>query len=493
MACNKLLQEAFNGIDFRYKLDDTLADLNPKQKFSPKQLGGYLLKKGVSPKEIEQSGIMNSGDEVVDVMTWTKRLNKTNLNRIGTIDNQQLGYSDITLGGKGQDTETYRETLSTIARPAEDALEETHFAGNINKVNTKLSPEDFDRKLELDARRAELQDVIEKADDLNSPEVSAAVKERRELGLEIKSLKPKQQSLLGWRRTHEDTINGKPTTVLNEFQSDWMQAERSGRGRFKSTKPMSSDDLFPLRERRKEVDKEIKVIKDGRQSRSIPPEDMAKIEKLIDERLSIMDKINKHNTLSDAKVIADFPMTPKKHHQFQIVSAIDEAIKNGTNRVAIPIQRENELVGTEGVTKFYDSLNQSILPDIKKKLEKQGLRLKLGKEDYAMQEGYDLEHLLGFLELFMGKLSRAVEDKVIRIADSGLSKTELAEEGYAEGLIDLVYKGLRYTTKSNPLHVIEIEHIPGTKVNWDMYSVLGGIGLTGLADKLKEQESVQSE
>jgi hypothetical protein len=26
-----------------------------------------------------------------------------------------------------------------------------------------------------------------------------------------------------------------------------------------------------------------------------------------------------------------------------------------------------------------------------------------------------------------------------------------------------------------------------------MYSVLGGIGLTGLADKLKEQESVQSE
>jgi hypothetical protein len=169
---------------------------------------------------------MNSGDEVVDVMTWTKRLNKNNLNRIGTIDNQQLGYSDITLGGKGKDTETYKETLSTIARPSKNAYEETHFANNINKVNTKLSPEDFDRKLELDARRAELQDVIEKADDLNSPEVSAAVKERRELGLEIKSLKPKQQSLLGWRRTHEDTINGKPTTVLNEFQSDWAQVRR---------------------------------------------------------------------------------------------------------------------------------------------------------------------------------------------------------------------------------------------------------------------------
>ena len=487
MACNKLLQEAFNGIDFRYKLDDTLADLNPKQKFSPKQLGGYLLKKGVSPKEIEQSGIMNSGDEVVDVMTWTKRLNKNNLNRIGTIDNQQLGYSDITLGGKGQDTETYKETLSTIARPSKNAYEETHFANNINKVNTKLSPEDFDRKLELDARRAELQDVIEKADDLNSPEVSAAVKERRELGLEIKSLKPKQQSLLGWRRTHEDTINGKPTTVLNEFQSDWAQTGRnSGRGIFKkditSDKPLRETwvkQMNTLEAQLGEVNAQLKLNPSSQETQTM--------------KQNIIDSIDYLHGQRTYDLVADFPMSPKKYNQFQIVSAIDEAIKNGTNRVAIPIYRENELAGSEGVTKFYDRLNQSILPDIKKKLENQNMRLKVSKEDYAMQEGYDREHLLGFLELFMGKLSRAVEDKVLRIADSGLSKTELSEEGYAEGLIDLVHKGLRYTTKSNPLHVIEIEHIPGTKVNWDMYSVLGGIGLTGLADKLKEQESVQSE
>ena len=34
---------------------------------------------------------------------------------------------------------------------------------------------------------------------------------------------------MGHRRVHLDTINGKATTVLNEFQSDWAQAERDGR------------------------------------------------------------------------------------------------------------------------------------------------------------------------------------------------------------------------------------------------------------------------
>ena len=489
MACNKLLQEAFNGIDFRYKLDDTLADLNPKQKFSPKQLGGYLLKKGVSPKEIEQSGIMNSGDEVVDVMTWTKRLNKNNLNRIGTIDNQQLGYSDITLGGKGQDTETYRETLSTIARPAEDALEELHFAGNINKVNTKLSPEDFDRKLELDARRAELQDVIEKADDLNSPEVSAAVKERRELGLEIKSLKPKQQSLLGWRRTHEDTINGKPTTVLNEFQSDWAQSERSGAAIFNSN-VMPLKQVTELQKELKNLDKEIKSLIEVKKA-TPSPEVSKQLDDMQKDYMSKQVKLDKSLNLDS--IVNDFPMTPKKHHQFQIVSAIDEAIKNGTNRVAIPIQRENELVGTEGVTKFYDSLNQSILPDIKKKLEKQGLRLKLGKEDYAGKPIKE-DNILDFVADIMGSyFNSETEKKVSIIFNSSSTKDQLVKEGYDLGLIEMVEKGKKMLSKSNQLHVIEIEHIPGTKVSWDIYSVLGGIGLTGLADKLKEQENVQSE
>jgi hypothetical protein len=190
-------------------------------------------------------------------------------------------------------------------------------------------------------------------------------------------------------------------------------------------------------------------------------------------------------------------MSEKSHSQFQIVSAIDEAIKNGTNRVAIPIQRENELVGTEGVTKFYDSLNQSILPDIKKKLEKQGLRLKLGKEDYKSTsidtskinygDGKYYEAEADFLNRL--EVPNPNREALLRELDDPALKPELK----FSNVFRVKAREALNSTKSNPLHVIEIEHIPGTKVNWDMYSVLGGIGLTGLADKLKEQENVQSE
>ena len=60
--CSVLMKEAFDnylGIDMRYKVDDTLAALG-KQKLNATQLEGYLLKQGVSPKEIKQSGILEN-------------------------------------------------------------------------------------------------------------------------------------------------------------------------------------------------------------------------------------------------------------------------------------------------------------------------------------------------------------------------------------------------------------------------------------------------
>jgi len=68
MRCNNLFKEALNnlykvsGIKFNYKLDSTLSSMEPKMKMSATQLEGYLKKKGVSPKEIEQSGLLHSTD-----------------------------------------------------------------------------------------------------------------------------------------------------------------------------------------------------------------------------------------------------------------------------------------------------------------------------------------------------------------------------------------------------------------------------------------------
>ena len=116
--CNVLMKEAFDnylGIDMRYKLDDTLAALG-KQKLNATQLEGYLLKQGVSPKEIKQSGIFDSfrgesrafsGEDWLS-MSGNQHLFKEEKMGIDTL------YPDTTLNREGmQDTSKYTETIST--------------------------------------------------------------------------------------------------------------------------------------------------------------------------------------------------------------------------------------------------------------------------------------------------------------------------------------------------------------------------------------------
>lgn len=372
MKCDKLFKEAFEGIEFRYKLDDTLEGLGP-QKFTAKQLEGYLLGKGVSPKEIKQSGIfegMLDDNRAFPADMWVEHnwAGKQSINtfNVGPYD---LQYDKITLGGKGYDTMSYAETLSTIAKPKNNAPDTPHFR-----------------------------------DEISTP----------------------KESLLGWRRTHIDEINGKKTLVLNEFQSDWAQTERAGRGTFESnytitnfsiTKPEAIEILKKYEtdffNKKLDLDKSIKSIDEAKDKywddwieyRSTGPSDLVEAENLL----------TKSN-----KVVADFPMSEVKHHQFQIVGAINDAIKEGIDTIAIPIQRENELVGSAGVTKFYESLNTKILPDIRKKLEKQGLKIKIDKKPY---------------------------------------------------------KGGQQPTSTNDLWTLTIEEVPNGKVKWDVYSVLTALGL----------------
>lgn len=283
--CSRLMKEGidlaiqeFRGIEFTYKLDDVLDAMNPSQKFSAKQLEGYLLKQGVSPKEIKQSGIfegMANDNRAISVDDW---LGMSGGQKITVEDPKLDHYSDITLGRRGVGNNTYKEQLATIKAPEKYAPSEPHF-----NVNDSTDGE---------------------------------------------------RSLLGWRRTHVDDIDGKKTLVLNEFQSDWAQAERAKRGTFESS----------------------------------------------------IDPSKKGET--KGKIFADFPMAEIKHHQFQIVGAIDDALKQGIDTVVIPIQREIELGGTPGVTKFYESLNQKVLPDIRKKLEKQGMRIKVDKTPYNKENKY---------------------------------------------------------------------------------------------------------
>ena len=115
MECNKLFKEALDniGIESTYKLDDTLKSLNPKQKFSAPQLEGFLKKKGVSPKELKQSGIFNDiEDRPKLVSEWLDRISdgKHHISKVtkeNVANRYETEFNDITLGGKGIDNSSY--------------------------------------------------------------------------------------------------------------------------------------------------------------------------------------------------------------------------------------------------------------------------------------------------------------------------------------------------------------------------------------------------
>ena len=415
MKCDKLFKEAFEGIEFRYKLEDTLEGLG-SQKFTAKQLEGYLLGKGVSPKEIKQSGIFEGMMDDNRAFSGSEWLDKSGNQRINTfnVGMYDLHYDNITLGRKGYDTMSYAETLSTITKPKNNAPNTPHFR-----------------------------------DEISTP----------------------KESLLGWRRTHIDEINGKKTLVLNEFQSDWAQTERAGRGTFESTMIKNNAEY-------NEIEQKYVQAKYGNNPDKLSTDEIDKLEL---EANALANKVGTYGTK-----VADFPMSEVKHHQFQIVGAINDAIKEGIDTVAIPIQRENELMGSAGVTKFYESLNTKILPDIRKKLEKQGLKIKVDNKIYKSGSNKDLniDTVLNDLPIFARDNDFAsidtINSKIIDYEqENGLIKsiedlTKWAEEYRYDDLLE-EYKRSIFNT--NDLWTLTIEEVPNGKVKWDVYSVLTALGL----------------
>lgn len=427
MKCDKLFKEAFEGIEFRYKLDDTLEGLGT-QKFTAKQLEGYLLGKGVSPKEIKQSGIFDGMIDDNRALPADMWLNNSGTQRLNTYYYGADLYMYITLGEKGAYNPTYKELVTDIKAPKNNAPMEPHFYTN----------ESTDGEM----------------------------------------------SLLGWRRTHIDEINGKKTLVLNEFQSDWAQTERAGRGMFESTQGINKRDYYKLKDRYEDA------------TLGSNPENLSRVEiDSMDIKLSNMLK-----DITNKKVVADFPMSEVKHHQFQIVGAINDAIKEGIDTVAIPIQRENELMGGPGVTKFYESLNTKVLPDIRKKLEKQGLKIKVDKKPYKAINISKQEQDKIVLDAY-NRLNSEAKDYLnwseIDSLDNLYSKLATIDNtnnsfSNSVDLGDEFYK-LYNQDVDNDLWTLTIEEVPNGKVKWDVYSVLAALGLGSYATQSEANTKVSKE
>lgn len=499
-SCNKLMKEAidvavneFRGIEFTYKLDDVLDSLSPNQKFSSNQLKGYLLKQGVSPNEIRASKMFEgfeNDNRALNASEWKSMSVKQKFDAELTHE-----YDNITLGKKGEGNDTYSAKLFT-SYPRELDTNTRHFS-----TQAYANPE------------------------TGNPENSV------------------QKSILGWNRVHQDEINGKPTTVLNELQSDWMQAERQGAGVFESKAVKNNINRNELDLLKEEYNNLGGTIMESNYNDSIelPADAYTRYEELRDIIFNAEHSIN-------TKVIADFPMKPEKFQQLMIVDALNEAWENGTKRVAIPIERENELAGNAGVTKFYEQLNKKVLPDIRKKLEKQGLRVKVSMEDYKgelkpnknggdlgllkerhIRDNLDIPHLSD-AELH-DALRNVVKDIRNSLLSSRLSRSglEALENKGVDVEGELFHKLLtgKYLTPyarnlpsaavdffsdrssknnelsgflkahipgppANRLHILEIEEVPNARVKWDVYGLLASLGLGGLASQSEAAEPIST-
>ena len=449
MKCDKLFKDAFEGIEFRYKLDDTLEGLGT-QKLTAKQLEGYLLGKGVSPKEIKQSGIFKGFEDDNRALPASDWLTRSGSQRLTTENTKE--YSEITLGRKGdiEENDSYKASLALL--PVEkNAPYTSHFKSQIFS-------------------------------DKNGNESDIA-----------------KASLLGWRRSHVDTIDGKKTLVLNEVQSDWAQTERAGRGTFESNstiKPIG--DISTFEQADKILDTERSKFLDGKDFHTnrnkwfeyLKSDSAPKIAKDAYTFISTNSRPN--------RIFADFPMSEVKHTQYQIVSAINDALKEGIDTVAIPIERQNELAGTEGVTKFYDTLNVKILPEIRKKLEKQGLKISVNKKPYASGNAIDnittkfnTRDLDRELNDMYNRLSKEAQDlashytsivdysgKILTIFNSNESfDNPVKGTQLFLDMADYAFDYYDNKPMTNQLWVLNIDEVPNTKVKWDVYSVLAALGI----------------
>jgi len=523
--CDPILKEAFRGIELNYKLNSTISSLPKNQKFNAEQLEGYLKKQSVSPYEIKASRLFDNfiGDNRAftaaewDGMNLGEQMFDTKKTDVYV---KGQDYARISLNRKGVDDDSKYRVKEFMASKSDKSTNLRH----------KFGENDYDT-----------------------------------------------QSQLGWNRVHQDEINGKPTTVLNELQSDWMQAERQGAGLFESKGEKIKNDLKEIEKTYDELNKlELEYRKQNPGANMETIRNLEAYKKLNDKLI----QLDPDGTLTHGnhEIIADFPMKPEKFQQLMIVDAINESIENGTNRVVIPIQRENELAGTAGVTEFYESLypskeiaNQNIinikefrlgemhkqvvdgeeltpkliksiskttgkdlksatkyevkqaledayqfnmnnaptdkevekyikskmLPEIQKKLNKQGLDIKLSREKYEVGKISDFN---AFRDYFATQIERfdidskynVLEDMEIFENEAGIKLDSLdnfkafaKEYNYTNELNETI--GDKYN--KNELHVIEVVQKPNTPVRWDVYGLIAALGLTDTAIEMSKEEN----
>ncbi|MDX9738855.1 MAG: hypothetical protein RBT33_00865 [Candidatus Dojkabacteria bacterium] len=443
MKCDAFTK-ALGKIDFTYKATDVIKDIatkSPNQQFTRETFSNYLANQGVSPYEVD---LTTKG--FPETFTAKQALDKVN-------------YINPAKISKSNFSGAYKEITENFNQLGElNNYKETGF--NI-RADSTMQPEQH----------------------FTSPIPNNAI--------------------LGWNRSHVQNIPEiGDTLVLDEFQSDWLQAERKGAQVFEKNSNTISKVLANAQEGQL-TNEELEAMNNatGRLAilnRTVKNDAISKLyntilnefntqeftQASIDEVSRIFDATDVHGR----RIVQNFPMKPDKFHQFMIVDAIDQAMQSGLQKIVIPIDRHGALAGSEGVTKFYNNLNKSILPDIRRKLEKQGLRIEVKKSNITLpsiidnieagnlQDGqitYAFDTLDALpvrtrrelIASYQGDFHDAnMEDQAFHILSflSTLPADTLKEAGIAD---------------SKPVWELTIKEIPDKPVKWDIYSMLGALGI----------------
>lgn len=474
---NELMRQQAGGgtppnidtIRINYKLDDVLNSVDDRQKFTAAQLKSFLLNKNVTENEIKTSKILDAVDNgtILTAREWKQKNSDLHHYAITEYKGLEAPYSEITLGTGGIGNDTYK--VKEYMMPQDKEHKNTNLMHYMD-THTKFSeePQAYDKL-----------------------------------------------SQLGWIRTHVVDYKGKPTTVVNEIQSDWMQAERQrltsdGKQTQVFAKNAKPADPKLIEERNKaeriywdavmdmedyELDAR-KLYGDDWNNKVLRNRDWQDIIETMEDTYKRFRDIQAEVEKKELRVIRDFPMRQEKFRQLMLVDSINEAITNKTNKVIIPIHRGGinkatdeynqgkELYGNENVTKVYKNMIKDI-NIVADKLKKQGYEILVGKDNY-ISKGLDYGTVADLLN--KEKLDELLE--YIAINDPELLTKIKPDDFYNykvgnKPIMEFLLDGKHFEKYTNEVYTIEIKPQTGG-ASWDMYGILGTLGLTEIADAINQ-------
>lgn len=331
-------------INITYSTEEALAKL-PNTKMTKEQVGAFLKSKDVPVNQVHMALHGLPDDKIALGDQWSKQIRANGNYKVHSDPVDTYKYDSILM--KGSNRNTYETTLqklnqSAVPRhPAASDYETTHY-----------------------------KDIPNYA---------------------------------GHQRITTENIGGRKSRVIQEYQNDWTQSERTNDLSNLKVQESSAKNPAKLKSRIKKAQDELDKLNDEYLDLRNKPrrtdaakESLAKLYKLRKEAESKLEhadylyeeagranrtiyEANTGESLGEvtSKFVPNFPIKDKVARQGQLVTEFKKAMENGDEQILIPIKRQGSLVGSKVVTQSYVKNVPSDLKAVQAKLKAKGIETEL--------------------------------------------------------------------------------------------------------------------